>query len=72
MVTSIACGIILNSLPLATGYQVIFTIGFIGDRQAPTRMWKLRHPGGDGAADPVAPRRWVTTPRPVRGAHPGR
>ena len=42
VVTSIACGIILNSLPLATGYQVIFTIGFIGAAMSTYHMWKLR------------------------------
>ncbi len=48
IITSLACGYILNHLPFPTGYQVVFAIGFVGAAMSSLHVGLVRPAGGAG------------------------
>ena len=54
VVTTLACGQILERVPFPTGYQIVFLIGFLGAAMSSLQLWKLRNQGPNG---PRRPRR---------------
>jgi len=57
MVTSLVCGLALDRLPFANGYQVVFAIGFLGAIMSTLHLFLIKPPvpavGLDVTADPV-------------------
>ena len=51
LVTTLVCGYLLSVLPLTTGYQVVFAIGFVGAAMSTLHVWYLR----DAAPNEAAP-----------------
>lgn len=52
ILTSLASGQILNTLPLETGYTIVFLIGFVGAAGSTVHLWFLRGLRGDEGVDP--------------------
>lgn len=52
ILTSLACGHILNTYPLETGYAIVFMIGFVGAVGSTVHLWFLRRLRGDEGVDP--------------------
>lgn len=52
VVTSLLCGWLLNTMDFATGYTIIFTVGFIGAAMSTFHMWFLRHITGETVPGP--------------------
>lgn len=52
ILTSLACGFILNAFPLDTGYAIVFLIGFVGAVGSTVHLWFLRGIRDDERADP--------------------
>lgn len=42
VITSLVCGQILNNMPFPSGYQVIFTIGFLGGLMSSIHLWFVK------------------------------
>ena len=58
MITSIIVGQILNALPLANGYQIVFALGFAGSMGSAYHLFKIkpvRQPEFPPQAKPVTP-----------------
>jgi MFS family permease len=51
IISSTACGYVLEKLPFPVGYQVVFAIGFVGAAMSSVHLWFLR-PHGDVASRP--------------------
>jgi MFS family permease len=61
--TSLLCGLILNRFPFATGYQIVFGLGFLGAMLSSLHLWfvrplsggKVRPRTGHGLGDMARP-----------------
>ena len=42
IVTSLLCGVILNTLPFPMGYQIVFALGFLGAALSSFHLWFVR------------------------------
>ncbi|MCB0192435.1 MAG: MFS transporter [Anaerolineae bacterium] len=42
IVTSLLCGVILNTLPFPMGYQIVFALGFLGAALSSFHLWYVR------------------------------
>ena len=49
ILTSLACGFILDSFPLEAGYAIVFLIGFIGAVGSTVHLWFLRGTRDEGS-----------------------
>ncbi len=54
VVTTLACGQILERVPFPTGYQIVFLIGFLGAAMSSLQLWKLRNQGAKRPAPAAA------------------
>lgn len=52
VVTSLVSGFILNHTPFTLGYQIIFTLGFVGVAMSTVQLWHLRHITTDVIREP--------------------
>ncbi len=52
VLTSLGCGYLLNTLPMETGYPVVFLLGFIGGVGSTVHLWFLRNLKGDEGIEP--------------------
>lgn len=52
VITSLVSGYLLNQLPLATGYALIFSLGLIGAAMSTVQLWHLRHITGETVPGP--------------------
>jgi MFS family permease len=52
ILTSLACGFILDTFPLETGYAIVFLLGFVGAVGSTAHVWFLRGIRGDAGIEP--------------------
>ncbi|MCL4860578.1 MAG: MFS transporter [Caldilineaceae bacterium] len=50
--SSLLAGYLLDRLPFALGYQLIFLLGFVGAAMSTYHLWRLRHISGETVAGP--------------------
>jgi len=52
MITALAVGVILDRMPFATGYQIVFAIGAVGAMMSALHLWLVRLPEKPAAVEP--------------------